>query len=137
YDYAITAVVNGVESSFSKPTLAIPLARPSPSGFFQCNTYDPWTNANATLVQWLAPTDKFYQPFLASTQDGTYAFLKGYHLYHYKLCDRMLGGNPPDYQDNSPTREIVTDVTRIIDPYLINKPGGRSRSISIRIRATR
>ncbi len=118
YDYAISAVISGVESSFSKPTLAIPLTRPS--GFFQCAVPDPWTSGtDDTAVQWLVPTDKFYQPFLASTADGTYFFLKGYHLYHYKLCGKMLGGSPLNYQDNSPTREIVTDSTNTIDPYLI------------------
>jgi hypothetical protein len=100
YDYALVARVSGKESSFSRPTLAIPLDRPS--SLFQCYVSDPWDddniNKDSTLLQWKPPSARSYQPLLATTADGTLSFLKGYNHYQHTRCDMLL---QPPYTYNS------------------------------------
>jgi len=126
YDYALVSVAaNGVESSFGATTLAIPLDRPR--GFSQCRMWrDPFCVFNCSMpalrINWLPPEARFYQPYLATTADGTFGFLKGYHLYHHKTCGVPYNIDGFDYlEDKSPTRPVLVNSGDATDPYLINK----------------
>jgi len=118
YDYAISIQYNGRESSLSRPTLAIPLARPR--NVFQCykaNLYLQTGNQN--VLQWTPPDAAIYQPLMVTPDDSTLGYLKGYHLYHHKRCNTR--GTYGDFKDNSPLREMVVNASDAVDPYLIRK----------------
>ncbi|HYV85095.1 MAG TPA: RHS repeat-associated core domain-containing protein [Patescibacteria group bacterium] len=111
YDYAISVRYQGRESSLSRQTLAIPLARTQ--NYFMCGKY-PFT-----VVGWTPPNAPVYQSLTATAGDGEVSFLKGYHLYHHKRCPPRDGAM---FKDNSPMRELVTNAADTIDPYLVKKP---------------
>ncbi len=123
YEYAVTGRFAGVESSFSRPALAVPLARPG--NLYQCSgyAYNPSTSHwdEATELQWSPPTATAYQPSQASPAVSL-GYLKGYHLYHHKLCKRLIfdiAGNLIGLWDKNPLRQFTGDASDPSDPYLL------------------
>jgi YD repeat-containing protein len=121
-DYVVTRLTGSSESQFSRPTLGIPLERPRQ--VFQCSgsDYEAAGDPVGTIVQWAPPpTARPYHPLLASTADGTFGFLQGYHMYHYAVGDDRW--NPSDCNgefkcwDDSLIRTVVEDANDPIDKY--------------------
>ena len=131
YDYAVAGVFGGgVESAYSKPTLAIPLARPS--GLFDCvadGTFHSSAESGDTVLQWTPPPARPYQPILATAADGTFGYLKGYHLYHHTVGGWAESNDlcTPDpcwsFIDNSRMRRLLVNQGDPIDPYLLTMTG--------------
>ncbi|MGH9896042.1 MAG: hypothetical protein ACREA0_29450, partial [bacterium] len=117
YDYAITAVVNGTESGFSRQAVGIPLARPRYVS--QCAMAEPWFQSmrSTAFLQWSPPLAEFYQPRVPGAAAGVPGYLKGYHLYHYKHISKQTW----EKTDDSPTREVVVDASDPVDPYFIER----------------
>jgi RHS repeat-associated protein len=129
YDYAVSTVTSGVESAYSKPTLGIPLARAV--NLYQCkadNVVFDSSEIGSTVIEWTPPFATAYQPLLATTGDGTFAFLKGYHIYHHTVGGHPNTTPPPctvdcyRFVDNSKMRRIVASQGDSIDPYLVSMP---------------
>jgi len=99
YDYAVTyADAGGRESLNSPPALGIPLE--PPKKYKECYEYlhtgdlNFWKEGaetcfgsnqklNRLVVRWQKPQARSYQPYSATSADGTLGFLKGYHIYYY------------------------------------------------------
>jgi RHS repeat-associated protein len=119
YDYAIAPVSGSTEGQLSRSVLAVPLARPSEE-LRQCGTYE----GGSVVIKWRHPlVFRPYQPLSVDGEDPSQAYLKGYHLYHYKQClvPNYFGpesGCPDLYYDNSPMRKVLVDVTKK-DPFLL------------------
>jgi RHS repeat-associated protein len=124
YDYVITSVTGGVESGFSSKTLGIPLTRTS--GFSQCGGNEDSGWGSATMTFWNLPTGaRPYQPLSATAADGTLGFLKGYHVYHYRVANNDW--NPASCSglwdtpcaDDSLIRSVIQDINDPLDKYRI------------------
>jgi RHS repeat-associated protein len=127
YDYAVTSVVGGVESNFSRRVLGVPLEKPI--RYHQCSRWrnDPLGSVPIVDLQWDAPSAPAYQPALGNNATGVLGYLKGYRLYFHQI------GNVRDVTDtlvdNSPIRAVVGDPTEKADVYLLrnNQPPGSYR----------